>query len=182
MICLADMGLLERQQLKRKRNATPESRKKARVERTAEELPWKKSRRPLKTGLVGDDGILELEEVEGVEVVYGITEGGGRVAKFRVSLVSFALKDKPLIAAYRSLKATILRAHHRPRRKQGSRRRAQMAESTKFLHLKRQRSTVRIDLPNGQLFINHYNSGTPPGMGFLLAAPTINARSPQKGL
>jgi hypothetical protein len=125
------MGLLERQQLKRKRNATLESRKKARIERTAEDLPWKKSRRALKTGLAGDDGILDLKEVEGVGVLYGTTEGGGRVAKFRVSLVSFAPKHKPLIAAYRLLKSTILRAHRRPRRKQENRRRAQMTEWTK---------------------------------------------------
>lgn len=32
----------------------------------------------------GDDGVLELEEVEGVEVVYETTEGG-RVVKFNVS-------------------------------------------------------------------------------------------------
>ena len=59
-------------------------RKRPRIECTAENLPWKKSRRPLETILVGDDGILELEEVEGVEVIYTTTTGGN-VAKFRVS-------------------------------------------------------------------------------------------------
>ncbi|KXN89342.1 ATP-dependent RNA helicase MAK5 [Leucoagaricus sp. SymC.cos] len=78
------MDLLEKQPLKRKSDAGTRSRKKKRVERTAEQLPWKRSQRPLETGLGGDDGILELEEVEGVEVVYEMTEGG-RVAKFRVT-------------------------------------------------------------------------------------------------
>ncbi|KAH9478349.1 ATP-dependent RNA helicase MAK5 [Psilocybe cubensis] len=60
------------------------SRKKAKHQhRTADELPWKTVSRPSKTGLGGDDGILELEEVEGVEVIYENTEGG-RVAKFNV--------------------------------------------------------------------------------------------------
>ena len=59
-------------------------RKRPRIECTAENLPWKKSRRPLETILGGDDGILELEEVEGVEVIYTTTTEG-KVAKFRVS-------------------------------------------------------------------------------------------------
>ncbi|KAL0071272.1 ATP-dependent RNA helicase [Marasmius tenuissimus] len=46
-------------------------------------LPWKKSSRPLEAGIDADDGILELEEVEGVEVFY--EEGkGGRIARFNV--------------------------------------------------------------------------------------------------
>ena len=48
-----------------------------------EDLPWKSLARPMETGLDGDDGILELEEVEGVEIVYEDT-GKGRVAKFKV--------------------------------------------------------------------------------------------------
>ncbi|KAG7095722.1 hypothetical protein E1B28_006435 [Marasmius oreades] len=45
-------------------------------------LPWKTTLRPLETGIDGD-GILELEEVEGVEVLY--EEGdGGRIARFNV--------------------------------------------------------------------------------------------------
>lgn len=47
-------------------------------------LPWKSLHRPGVAGFNGDDGILELEEVEGVEVVYEETEGG-RVARFNVS-------------------------------------------------------------------------------------------------
>jgi ATP-dependent RNA helicase DDX24/MAK5 len=50
----------------------------------ADDLPWKPVLRPTETGLGGDDGILELEEVENVEVVYEETDAG-RVAKFRVS-------------------------------------------------------------------------------------------------
>ncbi|KAJ8585683.1 ATP-dependent RNA helicase [Rhizopogon salebrosus TDB-379] len=46
-------------------------------------LPWKAVNRPSDTGLDGDDGILELEEVENVEVMYEDTEGG-RVMKFNV--------------------------------------------------------------------------------------------------
>lgn len=37
----------------------------------------------MEAGLGGDDGILELEEVDGVEVVYETTESG-RVARFQV--------------------------------------------------------------------------------------------------
>lgn len=79
------MGLLEKHRaLKRKKSAGFSARKKPRIQCTAEELPWKKSRRPLETGLSEGDGILELEEVEGVEVVYEMTDGG-KVAKFCVS-------------------------------------------------------------------------------------------------
>ncbi|KAF9557627.1 DEAD-domain-containing protein [Agrocybe pediades] len=59
------------------------SRKKIKTQRNADELPWKTVKRPAETGLGGDDGILELEEVEGVEVIYENTEGG-RVVKFNV--------------------------------------------------------------------------------------------------
>jgi ATP-dependent RNA helicase DDX24/MAK5 len=51
---------------------------------SANDLPWKSVLRPMDTGLGEDDGILELEEVEDVEVVYEKTDAG-RVAKFRVS-------------------------------------------------------------------------------------------------
>ncbi|KAF8842413.1 DEAD-domain-containing protein [Paxillus ammoniavirescens] len=46
-------------------------------------LPWKSVSRPVETGLDGDDGILELEEVDDVEIVYEETDGG-RVVKFNV--------------------------------------------------------------------------------------------------
>jgi len=59
-------------------------RKRPRIECNAEELPWKKIRRPFEIGLGGDNNILELEEVEGVEVIYTTTDEG-KVAKFCVS-------------------------------------------------------------------------------------------------
>lgn len=62
-------------------------RKKAKVASNIEDLPWKTMSRPMETGLDGDDGILELEEVEGVEVVYEETEKG-KVARFKVCAVS----------------------------------------------------------------------------------------------
>lgn len=69
---------------KRKRPQNPLlSRKKVKSHHTAEDLPWKKVSRPSETGLVGDDWILELEEVEGVDVVYEETERG-KVARFTV--------------------------------------------------------------------------------------------------
>lgn len=61
------------------------SRKKAKHQhRSADDLPWKKVSRPSEAGLEGDDGILELEEVDGVEVIYENTDAG-RVVKFNVS-------------------------------------------------------------------------------------------------
>lgn len=50
-------------------------------------LPWKSIARPIDTGLDGDDGILELEEVDNVEVVYE-EKDGGKVLKFLVRLPS----------------------------------------------------------------------------------------------
>lgn len=71
--------------VKRKAKAGPSaSRKRLKMQPTSlDGLPWKSIRRPSETGLDGDDGILELEEVENVEVVYEDTEGG-RVMKFNV--------------------------------------------------------------------------------------------------
>lgn len=68
--------------LKRKLKGSTPSRKKSKV--TLDGLPWKTVSRPKETGLDGDDGILDLEEVDNVEVVYEETESG-RVAKFNVS-------------------------------------------------------------------------------------------------
>jgi ATP-dependent RNA helicase DDX24/MAK5 len=59
------------------------ARKKLKTHHSIESLPWKKVSRPLETGMEGDDGILDLEEVEGVEIVYETTERG-RVARFKV--------------------------------------------------------------------------------------------------
>ncbi|OAX41619.1 ATP-dependent RNA helicase [Rhizopogon vinicolor AM-OR11-026] len=70
---------------KRKAKSGPSaSRKRLKVQYTSVDgLPWKTVNRPSDTGLDGDDGILELEEVENVEVVYEDTEGG-RVTRFNV--------------------------------------------------------------------------------------------------
>lgn len=70
-----------------KRKSVPKastSRKKIKVQhRSTNDLPWKTLPRPAQASLGFEDGILELEEVEGVEVVYEDTEGG-KVARFNV--------------------------------------------------------------------------------------------------
>lgn len=48
-----------------------------------DDLPWKTVARPLETCLDGDDGVLDLEEVNNVEIVYENTYRG-RVVKFNV--------------------------------------------------------------------------------------------------
>lgn len=64
--------------------STLSSRKRPRKEVTSvNDLPWKSISRPNAFGFEGDDGILELEEVDDVEIVYEETENG-RVAKFKV--------------------------------------------------------------------------------------------------
>ena len=85
-------------------------RKKAKVASNLDDLPWKTLSRPMETGLSGDDGILELEEVEGVEVVYEETEKG-RVTKFKVRttlrLSNWVFEDiRRLSSENRSQKAT----------------------------------------------------------------------------
>ncbi|KAJ6470650.1 ATP-dependent RNA helicase [Mycena vitilis] len=52
--------------------------------KTADALPWKVVARPAEAGMGGDDGILELEEVDDVEVLYEETEGG-RLVIFNVA-------------------------------------------------------------------------------------------------
>jgi ATP-dependent RNA helicase DDX24/MAK5 len=70
--------------LKRKINTSTSTRKKSKVQHhSLESLPWKSVSRPAETGLGGDDGILDLEEVDDVEVVYERTDAG-RVVKFNV--------------------------------------------------------------------------------------------------
>ncbi|KAH0581449.1 hypothetical protein H2248_012530 [Termitomyces sp. 'cryptogamus'] len=80
---MAPVGISTKRAAKRKIQEKPSStRKKIRTQhRILDELPWKKVARPQEAGVDGDDGILELEEIEGVEVIY---EEGGRVAKFAV--------------------------------------------------------------------------------------------------
>ncbi|KAJ7064823.1 ATP-dependent RNA helicase [Mycena amicta] len=69
---------------KRKLKTSSTSRKRFKASHgTADTLPWKKVVRPLETGMADDDGILELEEVDNVQVIYEDTEGG-RVVKFTV--------------------------------------------------------------------------------------------------
>lgn len=50
-----------------------------------EDLPWKQVSRSNVSGFEGDDGVLELEEVDDVEVAFEDTENG-RVARFKVCL------------------------------------------------------------------------------------------------
>lgn len=72
--------------LKRKHHSNSKlvSRKKQRKEvNSFNDLPWRTVSRPNGTGFEGDDGVLELEEVDGVEVVYEETENG-RIAKLKV--------------------------------------------------------------------------------------------------
>lgn len=72
--------------LKRKLKGPTAARKKSKTQHhSLDNLPWKTVSRPSETGIGGDDGILDLEEVDNVEVVYEQTEAG-RVAKFNVSL------------------------------------------------------------------------------------------------
>ncbi|KAJ7269819.1 ATP-dependent RNA helicase [Mycena rebaudengoi] len=67
---------------KRRIQANSISRKRAKTRHeNADELPWKLVARPAEAGMGGDDGILELEEVDDVEVVYEDTDGG-RIVKF----------------------------------------------------------------------------------------------------
>lgn len=71
---------------KRKVKSTAVSaRKRAKTSHfTADELPWKTVSRPQEAALDNPfDGILELEEVDDVEVVYEET-GAGRVVRFKV--------------------------------------------------------------------------------------------------
>jgi hypothetical protein len=75
------------------------SRKKPRKEvKTLEQLPWKSIQRTFDSGADGDDGILEFEEVDDVEVIYEETESG-RVAKFHVR--SHLLPSSSLTDIYR---------------------------------------------------------------------------------
>ena len=79
-------------QTKRKLAASAQpARKKAKTERlSANDLPWKVIHRTDEAGVdSGLEGIMELEEVEGVEVLYEETEAG-RVARFHVRLLFFS--------------------------------------------------------------------------------------------
>ena len=78
--------------LKRKETTEPDlPRKRAKFQhRSAVDLPWKSVPRTFDAGIGFDDGILDFEEVEGVEVIYE-TMDGGRTIKFNVSFISVHL-------------------------------------------------------------------------------------------
>ena len=70
---------------KRKAPQSSSSAKKIKVQYgSLDGLPWKSVARPIETGLDGDDGVLALEEVDNVEVVYETGKEGGRVIQFNV--------------------------------------------------------------------------------------------------
>ncbi|KAK0237853.1 ATP-dependent RNA helicase [Armillaria nabsnona] len=82
---MADAKLSKKQGIKRKSHTkSSSSRKKIKIQHNnADDLAWTTVKRPFEAGVGGDDGILELEEVEDVEVIYEETEKG-RVARFNV--------------------------------------------------------------------------------------------------
>ncbi|GLB42109.1 putative major facilitator superfamily protein [Lyophyllum shimeji] len=83
LMSLTDIPL-KRAAKRKVRDKSSATRKKVKTRHaTLDELPWKSVTRPQIAGLDGDDGILDLEEVEGVEVVYEETEGG-KLLKFKV--------------------------------------------------------------------------------------------------
>ncbi|EPQ52206.1 DEAD-domain-containing protein [Gloeophyllum trabeum ATCC 11539] len=76
--------IMERVSSKRKMVPSKFARKKPKITHSnIEELPWKTVSRSKEAWSGAEDGILELEEVEGVDIVYEETETG-RVAKFSV--------------------------------------------------------------------------------------------------
>lgn len=72
------------------------ARKKVKTQHlSAGDLPWKTVHRAQEAGLDAElDGIMELEEVDGIEVVYEETETG-RVAKFNVRMQILSRKRVP---------------------------------------------------------------------------------------
>ncbi|KAI6000111.1 ATP-dependent RNA helicase [Pisolithus marmoratus] len=80
-----DARKLSKAKLKRKASSQrSSSSKRIKASFTSVEgLPWKTVSKSVGTGLDGDDGILELEEVDDVEVVYENTDRG-QVVKFNV--------------------------------------------------------------------------------------------------
>ena len=92
-------------ELKTKRTVKPSAhpaRKKVKTQHlSTNDLPWKSVHRAHEAGLdSGHDGIMELEEVEDVEVVYEETETG-RVAKFNVRSRSWVEEHVLISAVYR---------------------------------------------------------------------------------
>lgn len=59
---------------------------------SSDSLPWKKVKRPAQASfgaLDHEGGMLELEEVEGVEVIYEDVPGGGRRVTFKVQTTAW---------------------------------------------------------------------------------------------
>ena len=65
---------------------TPAAKKRRIQIDSVDKLAWKKVSRPEVSGFEGDDGILELEEIDDVQVIYEERENG-RVARFVVSFL-----------------------------------------------------------------------------------------------
>ena len=86
---MGTLGTTKKIGLKRKGTAKMSlPRKKAKFQhRSADDLPWKSVSRPSEAGIGFDDGILDFEEVAGVEVIYETTDGG-KFIKFNVSFIS----------------------------------------------------------------------------------------------
>lgn len=79
------MDSLKRFGVKRRAPNFSPPKKKAKLNHVnLDDLQWKSVKFPNTTGLGGDDGILGLEEVDGVEVLYEET-GAGRTVKFNVN-------------------------------------------------------------------------------------------------
>ncbi|KAF5343466.1 hypothetical protein D9758_011860 [Tetrapyrgos nigripes] len=75
------------------------SKKKLKVRHEhADSLPWKTVSRPLESGMGGDDGILDLEEVSGVEIVYEETEYG-RIPRFKIVESEVQSEPEPEVEA-----------------------------------------------------------------------------------
>jgi hypothetical protein len=83
---MSALGHLNETTFKRKRPTTTSSaRKKSRNQYySIDELPWIASKAQ-QAGVVEEDGVIGLEEVDNVEVVYEDTEAG-KVAKFNVRM------------------------------------------------------------------------------------------------
>lgn len=81
-----NMAARDKSGLKRKSAAgVNAARKRTKTLRSISDLPWKTISHTHDTTGEGDDGILELEEVDDVEIIYQNTESG-RVAVFHVRL------------------------------------------------------------------------------------------------
>ena len=72
---------------KRKTSHSSFPRKRTKVKHVSD-LPWRTVSHDFEAGVDIDEGILELEEVDGVEVEYEATEGG-RVARFKASCMPY---------------------------------------------------------------------------------------------